>query len=76
MAKSNTTPTQVRLRVDTISRIEKIGAMTGRNKTDTIVMAVELLDKVVINHKKGGKLIIKEKDGQEVHLELIGLGLQ
>jgi multidrug efflux pump subunit AcrB len=71
--KTTSIPVQVRLKPETINRIENLRALTGRNKTQVIVDALAVLDKIVEVQQSGGSLLIEKPDGRTVQLEFVGL---
>lgn len=68
-----TKPVQVRLRHETLERIEDLRALTGKSKTQVIVDAVNLFHRLATTFQEGGRLTLEEKDGRCVQLEFVGL---
>lgn len=66
-------PVQVRLRKETIDRIEYLRAATGRNRTQVIVDALALLYRLVEVQQSGGSILLEKPDGKTIQIEYVGL---
>ena len=69
---NETTQVQVRLKKDTMDRLAKISTLNGRNRTQTIADAVQLLDRISGVVDSGGHIYIEE-NGKKTEIKFIGL---
>ena len=70
-----TTPVQVRLRKETMDRLDRLVALTGENRTQTIVSALWLLERFAKAQTSGDRILLEAKDGSQTLLEIIGLDM-
>ena len=71
--QSETKPVTMRLRRQTLDRINELRDLTGKNRTQVVADAVMLANRLAKAQQEGSKLLIKESDGTCIQIEFLGL---
>ncbi len=67
-------PVQMRLRQQTLDRIENLSRITGTaNRTQIVSGSIQLAEILVKNQSEGGKLYLEKPDGTKELVKIIGL---
>lgn len=67
-------PVQMRLRPHTLERIERLQRMMKtKNRTQTVVQAIELAEWLVSTVKEGSEIRVRQEDGTEERVKLVGI---
>jgi truncated hemoglobin YjbI len=67
-------PVQMRLRPHTLDRIERLQwMMKTKNRTQTVVQAIELAEWLVTTVKEGSEIRVRHEDGTEERVKLVGI---
>lgn len=67
-------PVQMRLRQQTLDRIENLRQLTGTdNRTQIVSGSIQLAELLIKNQNEGGKLILEKPDGTKELVKIIGL---
>ncbi|MCY7349823.1 MAG: hypothetical protein LH606_04040 [Cytophagaceae bacterium] len=67
-------PVQMRLRQQTLDRIENLSRLTGTdNRTQIVSGSIQIAELLLKNQSEGGKLYMEKPDGTRELIKIIGL---
>ena len=77
MKAGKTVPVQIRLRQESIDKIDAISSITGKNRTQVIIDGLSILKRLIDHVQDGKKILIMDPciSNKCVEIEFIGLNL-